>query len=78
MEAILGKRQHNGSTEYLVKWKEWPNNSWESEETIRNGSKLKERKYEDWAWKKSASLFDKQIMSKFENEKIIYDYVQYY
>ena len=28
--------------------------------------------------KKSPSLFDKQIMFKFENEKIIYDYVRYY
>ena len=48
VETILGKRQQNGSTEYLVKWREWSNhfNSWESEESIQNGSKPKERKYE--------------------------------
>jgi len=48
VETILGKRLQNGSIEYLVKWKGWSNNfnSWESKESIQNGFKPKERKYE--------------------------------
>ena len=46
VEAILGKRERNGSTEYLVKWEGWPQefNSWESKEKILDqGSEAEKR-----------------------------------
>jgi len=45
METILGKRQREDSTEYLVKWEGRSKNfnSWVSEESIQIGSKPKQK-----------------------------------